>query len=99
MLIGRRGRVSVVGVELIVGAVGGVAAVDADAVGRIRHVHRRTLEQQPWLCCTAALKEIKVLVGKWNQTATPAGGEPWPGEAKTTFEWLEGGPGDSPRMP
>jgi len=78
---------------------GGVAAVDADAVGRIRHVHRRTLEQQPWLCCTAALTENEVLVGKWNQTATPAGGEPWPGEAMTTFEWLEGGPGDSPRMP
>jgi hypothetical protein len=38
-----------------------------------------------------ALKEIEVLVGEWSQTATPAGGEPWPGEAKTTFEWLEGG--------
>jgi hypothetical protein len=38
-----------------------------------------------------ALKEIEVLVGEWSQTATPAGGEPWPGEAKATFEWLEGG--------
>jgi hypothetical protein len=38
-----------------------------------------------------ALREIEVLVGEWSQTATPAGGEPWPGEAKTTFEWLEGG--------
>jgi hypothetical protein len=32
-----------------------------------------------------------VLVGEWNQTPTPAGGEPWLGEAETTFEWLEGG--------
>jgi hypothetical protein len=38
-----------------------------------------------------ALKEMEVLVGEWRQTATPSGGEPWPGEAKTTFEWLEGG--------
>ena len=38
----------------------------------------------------AALKELEVLVGEWSQTATPAGGEPWPGEAKATFEWLEG---------
>ena len=38
-----------------------------------------------------ALKEMEVLVGEWSQTATPAGGEPWPGEAKATFEWLEGG--------
>jgi hypothetical protein len=38
-----------------------------------------------------ALKEMEVLVGEWSQMATPAGGEPWPGEAKATFEWLEGG--------
>ena len=38
-----------------------------------------------------ALKEMAVLVGEWSQTATPAGGKPWPGEAKATFEWLEGG--------
>jgi hypothetical protein len=31
-----------------------------------------------------ALKEIEVLVGEWSQAATPAGGEPWPGEAKAT---------------
>ena len=35
-----------------------------------------------------ALKEMEVLVGEWSQMATPAGGEPWPGEAKATFEWL-----------
>ena len=38
-----------------------------------------------------ALKELEVLVGEWSQTATPASGEPWPGEAKATFEWLESG--------
>jgi hypothetical protein len=37
-----------------------------------------------------ALKELEVLVGEWSQKATPAGGEPWPGEARSTFEWLEG---------
>ncbi|HEY1238271.1 MAG TPA: hypothetical protein VGE91_08030 [Solirubrobacterales bacterium] len=37
-----------------------------------------------------ALKELEVLVGDWTQEATPPGGEPWPGEATTTFEWLEG---------
>jgi hypothetical protein len=37
-----------------------------------------------------ALEAMEVLVGEWSQTATPAGGEPWPGEAKATFEWLEG---------
>ena len=38
-----------------------------------------------------ALKEMEVLVGEWSRQATPAGDEPWPGEAQTTFEWLEGG--------
>jgi hypothetical protein len=37
-----------------------------------------------------ALKELEVLVGEWSQEATPPGGEPWPGEATTTFEWVEG---------
>src|SRR5215217_2905757 len=36
----------VVGVELVVGAIGGIAAIDADAVGRLRHLYGRTLEQQ-----------------------------------------------------
>ena len=40
-----------------------------------------------------ALKEMEVLVGEWSQTATPPGGEPWPGEAKAIFEWLEGSEG------
>ncbi len=37
-----------------------------------------------------ALKEMEVLVGEWTLTATSPGGEPWPGEASATFEWLEG---------
>jgi hypothetical protein len=37
-----------------------------------------------------ALARLDVLVGEWTQEATPPGGEPWPGEASATFEWLEG---------
>jgi hypothetical protein len=37
-----------------------------------------------------ALKELDFLVGEWSLTATPPGAEPWPGEAKITYEWLEG---------
>ena len=37
-----------------------------------------------------ALQELEVLIGEWSQEAIPPGGEPWPGEAKATFEWLEG---------
>jgi hypothetical protein len=40
-----------------------------------------------------ALKEMEVLVGEWTQEATPPSGEPWPGEARATFEWLEGSEG------
>jgi hypothetical protein len=45
-----------------------------------------------------ALKEMEVLVGEWSQSATPAGGEPWPGAAKATFEWLEGRPATTDRQ-
>ena len=41
-----------------------------------------------------ALKEMEVLVGEWSQEATPPGGEPWPGEAFVTFEWMEGARGN-----
>jgi hypothetical protein len=37
-----------------------------------------------------ALKELEPLVGEWTMEATPPGGPPWPGEARATFEWLEG---------
>jgi hypothetical protein len=38
-----------------------------------------------------ALKELEPLVGEWRLTATPPGGEPWPGEGRATFEWHESG--------
>jgi len=38
-----------------------------------------------------ALEEMEVLVGEWTLAAVPPSGEPWPGEARATFEWLEGG--------
>ena len=37
-----------------------------------------------------ALKELEVLIGDWTMEAIPPGGEPWPGGARATFEWLEG---------
>ena len=37
-----------------------------------------------------ALEELEVLIGEWTMEAIPPGGEPWPGEAHATFEWLEG---------
>ena len=37
-----------------------------------------------------ALKRLEPLVGEWRVTATPPGGPPWPGEARITYEWLEG---------
>jgi hypothetical protein len=37
-----------------------------------------------------ALKKMEVLVGEWSLEAIPPDGEPWPGEASATFEWLDG---------
>ena len=37
-----------------------------------------------------ALTELEVLVGEWTLEAVPPGGEPWPGKAKASFEWMEG---------
>ena len=37
-----------------------------------------------------ALKELEPLLGEWTLEATPPGGPSWPGEAKATFEWMEG---------
>jgi hypothetical protein len=34
-----------------------------------------------------ALKRLEPLVGEWTLEATPPGGEPWPGEARTSFQW------------
>src|SRR5829696_75402 len=50
--------VPIVCVELVVAAVGGVTAVDTDAVGRLRYLHGRTLEQK-----LAALQPFKGALG------------------------------------
>lgn len=38
-----------------------------------------------------ALRELDVLVGEWTLEARYAGGEPWPGGGRATFEWHESG--------
>ena len=38
-----------------------------------------------------ALKKLEPLLGEWRMTATPPGGEPWPGEGRTSFEWHDSG--------
>jgi hypothetical protein len=38
-----------------------------------------------------ALKNLEPLVGEWRVVATPPGGEPWPGEARASFEWHSSG--------
>ena len=38
-----------------------------------------------------ALKELEPLIGEWTMEAIPPGGEPWPGEARATFEWHDSG--------
>jgi hypothetical protein len=38
-----------------------------------------------------ALKELEPLIGAWMMEAIPPGGEPWPGEAHATFEWMAEG--------
>src|SRR5215210_9050906 len=50
--------VPVVGVELVVAAVAGAAAVDTDAIGRLRHLHGGTLEQK-----VAALQPFEGALG------------------------------------
>jgi hypothetical protein len=37
-----------------------------------------------------ALERLDALVGEWKMEAGAPGGPPWPGEARVTFEWLEG---------
>lgn len=41
---------------------------------------------------TAARERLEALVGEWTLEAGPPGGPPWPGEARVTFEWLDGAP-------
>jgi hypothetical protein len=38
-----------------------------------------------------ALKELEPLIGEWDLEAIAPGGEPWPGEARATFEWHDSG--------
>jgi hypothetical protein len=38
-----------------------------------------------------ALKKLEPLVGEWRLMATAPGGEPWPGEARASFEWHQSG--------
>jgi hypothetical protein len=37
-----------------------------------------------------ALDRLEALRGEWSMAAGPPGGAPWPGEARASFEWLEG---------
>ena len=39
-----------------------------------------------------ARERLEALVGEWTMQAGPPGGPPWPGEARVTFEWLDGAP-------
>jgi hypothetical protein len=41
---------------------------------------------------TAARERLQALVGSWAMQAGPPDGPPWPGEARVTFEWLDGVP-------
>jgi hypothetical protein len=38
-----------------------------------------------------ALTRLQPLVGEWTMVATPPGGAPWPGKARTSFEWHSSG--------
>ena len=38
-----------------------------------------------------ALKRLEPLLGVWAMEAIPPSGEPWPGQARTSFEWHESG--------
>jgi len=41
---------------------------------------------------SAARERLEAFVGEWTMQAGPPGGPSWPGEARVTFEWLEGAP-------
>jgi hypothetical protein len=38
-----------------------------------------------------ALRALEPLIGEWTVTASDPSGEPWPGEARTSFEWHDSG--------
>ena len=37
-----------------------------------------------------AIERLDAFIGEWSMEAGPPGGPWWPGEARVTFEWLEG---------
>ena len=39
-----------------------------------------------------ARERLEALVGEWTMEAGPPDGPPWPGEARVSFEWMEGAP-------
>ena len=39
---------------------------------------------------SSAIERLDALTGEWSMEAGPPGGPPWPGEARVSFEWLEG---------
>jgi hypothetical protein len=39
----------------------------------------------------AALRKLEPLLGEWTLAASSRDGQPWPGEAKASFEWHESG--------
>lgn len=41
---------------------------------------------------TDARERLEAFIGEWTMTAQPPDGPPWPGEARVSFEWLEGAP-------
>jgi hypothetical protein len=40
----------------------------------------------------APRERLEAFVGEWTMEARPPEGPPWPGEARVTFEWMEGAP-------
>lgn len=39
-----------------------------------------------------ALRELEPLLGEWTMEAGPPDEDPWPGQARVQFEWMEGAP-------
>ena len=39
----------------------------------------------------SALRELEPLIGEWSLEAIAPSGQPWPGEARATFEWHDSG--------
>jgi hypothetical protein len=37
------------------------------------------------------MDQLEALVGEWTMEAGPPDGDPWPGEARASFEWLDEG--------